>query len=240
MVNFWRVVNNVIVKADVIVEVIDARFPDMSRNKEIEDKIKKSGKKLVVALNKIDLCSGQIDASGDSVAISAKNRIGTSKLKRKILAAGAKKDERIVVGIVGYPNTGKSSVINAISGKSKAKTSFKSGFTRGLQHINAGPRLILLDTPGVIPFKEKDELLQTIIAAKDPSMLKTPDLIAAELIKSFKGKFEKFYGVNESADPYETLEKIGIAKNVLIKGGEPDIDSVSRRIIMEWQKGKIR
>lgn len=237
MVNFWRVVNEVIRKADVILEVIDARFPELSRNPELEEKIRKSGKKIIIVLNKSDLAKS-LKMPENSVLVSARNKLGTSLLKRKILSVA--RQDKITVGVVGYPNTGKSSVINALSGKAKTSTSSQSGYTRGLQFVNAGSRISLIDTPGVIPFGNKDEVLQAIIGAKDPSNIKDPDLIAAKLIEALDGKAERFYGVDMALDSYEKIEKIAEKKNILVKGGTPNIDAMSRRIIMDWQRGVIK
>ena len=149
------------------------------------------------------------------------------------------RQENIVVGVVGYPNTGKSSVINAIAGRKKARTSPTSGFTRGIQKIKAGGRLILLDTPGVIPIDDQDAVRHALIGSKNPQNISDPDVVAIELIKAVKGKVEKHYGVETNNDPEIVLEKIAMKMNRLKKGGIPDVDAVSRTIIMDWQRGRI-
>ena len=60
-------------------------------------------------------------------------------------------EEKFKVGVLGYPNTGKSSIINALKGRASAPTSPVSGYTKGMQWIRASKRMYLLDPPGVFP-----------------------------------------------------------------------------------------
>jgi len=239
--SYWNIVNKVIKESDVVLEVLDARLIDETRNKEIEEKIRDQGKKLIHVVNKIDLVDKKdinLKTLTNPIFISSKERLGTTILKNKILSVGGKK--QIIVGVLGYPNTGKSSVINAVAGAKKARTSSTSGFTRGIQKIKASKRIILLDTPGVFPFEEKDVVKHALIGSKNAQDIKDPDLVAIELMKILKGKVEKHYKVEVSNDYERTLEKIALKMNRLRKGGVPDVESISRTIIMDWQRGKIR
>jgi hypothetical protein len=240
---FWDIVNKVINESDVVLEVLDARLIDETRNKEIEEKIERANKKLIQVVNKIDLVDidsikEKLKELTNPVFIASKEKLGTTILKNKILEVGRK--EKVIVGVVGYPNTGKSSVINALAGGRKALTSPTAGFTRGIQKIKASERIILLDTPGVFPFEEKDEIKLALIGSKNPQEIKDPDLVSIELIKSQNGRIERHYGVETNKDPEQTLEAIAKKTNMLKKGGIPDIDRAARMIIMDWQRGKIK
>ncbi len=238
---FWKIVNEVIKESDVVLEVLDARLISETRNKEIEEKIKNQNKKLIHVVNKIDLVDKNdinLKDLTNPVFISSKERLGTTILKNKIMEIGKK--DKIIVGVLGYPNTGKSSVINAIAGRKSARTSPSSGFTKGIQKIRAGERIFLLDTPGVLPFEEKDEVKHTLIGSKNVQDIKEPDLIAVELMKILKGRIEKHYGVEVSSDYEKTLEKIAEKMHKFKKGGVLDTDNTARMIIIDWQRGKIR
>ncbi|MFP4403256.1 MAG: GTPase [Candidatus Woesearchaeota archaeon] len=247
MVNFWKIVNSVIEESDLILEVVDSRMPKFSRNEEIEKKIEKQNKKLIIVLNKCDLVEkDDLDKMKkklkNSVFVSTKKMLGTTILKKKILSLGAK--EKIVVGVVGFPNTGKSSIINAIAGKNKAKASSYAGFTKGIQKIRASSRIMLLDTPGVIPFKENDESRETIIAAKNPAQLDDPEYIALEIIKltdekSILKTYNIEYNFTDEIDD-DILEKIAIKKNLLKKGGLANTKDASIIVIKDWQTGKLK
>ena len=240
---FWLIVNVVIKESDVVLEILDARFIDETRNIEIEEKIEQQGKKLIHVVNKIDLIDKEtikekLKELSNPVFVASKERLGITILRDKILQLGQR--ENIVVGVVGYPNTGKSSVINALAGGRKAKTSSISGFTRAIQKIKASNRIMLLDTPGVYPFEEKDEIKHVLIGAKNPEQIKEPDLAAMSLIKALNGRVEKHYGVDVDEDYEVTLENIAKKMHKFRKGGIPDVDTASKMIIKDWQTGKIR
>jgi len=240
---FWNIVNEVIYNSDVVLEVLDARLIDDTRNVDIENEIKQLNKKLIHVVNKIDLVDietikEKLKELTNPVFISSIQRLGTTILKQKILQIGKK--DKIVVGVVGYPNTGKSSVINILSGRKKARTSSTSGTTRGIQKIRSSGRLMFLDTPGVIPFEENDVVKHALIGSINVQSLKEPDLIAMHLIEKLNGKVEQHYKVERGSNSEETLERIALKINRLKKGGIPDIMSTAKTIIMDWQRGRIK
>lgn len=241
--HYWGMVDDVINQSDVVLEVLDARLIDETRNNEIEERIEMADKKLIHVVNKIDLIDKdtikeRLKELSNPVFVSSKERLGTTILRHKILEIGGK--DIIVVGVVGYPNTGKSSVINALAGSNKARASPTSGFTRGIQKVKAGHRIILLDTPGVIPIDDQDVVRHALIGSKNAQSIKEPDLVAMDLIKALKGRVEKHYGVKPNDDPELALENIAKKMNRLKKGGIPDIDNISKTIIMDWQRGRIK
>ncbi len=241
--NFWKAVNDVIKEADILVEVLDARFVEETRNKEIEDKVKKAGKVLIYVINKCDLVEKtQMDKWKQklkpSVFISAKEHMGTSYLRTAIMKNAP--SGTFKVGILGYPNTGKSSVINSLKGKSSAKTSPISGYTKGMQMIKVSKRMYLLDTPGVFPYKEKDEAKHAMIASKTFQDVKDPEGAAMKLIEEKKEVIAQHYGIPEDEDPWEMLEALAMKLNRKKKGGEPDTYTTARLLLQDWQKGKVK
>jgi len=234
---FWHVVNEVIKKSDIILEVLDARFVELSRNREIEDKCE--GKRFIFVINKCDLVpKGELikwkKKLKPVVFVSATKRFGTTMLKRKIVELARKKN--VTVGVMGYPNTGKSSVINAICGKKKASTSPASGHTKGKQLLRMTKGVFLLDTPGVFPYKEKGSEL-AFIGADDFTKIKDPDMVVLELLEIHGERIKKFYGVK--GDGEEVIEKIAKKFHKLKKKGELDIIETSKMILKDWQRGKI-
>ena len=248
MANYWKIVNRVIYNADVLLLLLDSRMVNETRNPEIEEKIKKAGKTVIYVITKCDLVDKKFVEKykrilRPSVFVSAKDHLGTSILREKMIIEGKRSvpdKKKITVGVLGYPNVGKSSLINALKGRRAASTSILSGHTRGVQKIKADNRIILLDTPGVIPNRENDANKHAFIGTIDYTKAKNPDLNVIELMVHFPGKIESFYGVEESEDKEETLEKIAIKKKVLKKGNNPDIENMSRRILRDWQKGTIK
>ena len=293
MQSYRSLVKEVIKKADVLLEVVDARFPDETRNSDIEREIARLNKPLIIVINKCDLVSkeklektkARFSKIAPTIFISSKDRSGTTMLRHQILAsarknsAGApkrkdsdkssdkgthitdfneesltgkkpdgknpKKDKsEILVGTLGYPNVGKSSVINGVTGRHRASTSTVSGHTKGVQNVDAGSKIMFIDTPGVIPFDEKDEYLQGLLGVKDVTHLKDQIGVALKILEKMltenKTALESFYNIAlEDETSYEALEKIGIQCNFLQKKGEVDEGRTATRIINDWQNGQL-
>tara|TARA_Y100000310_G_C20692961_1_gene823567 strand:+ start:2232 stop:2969 length:738 start_codon:yes stop_codon:yes gene_type:complete len=245
MANFWRIVNKVISDADIVLQVIDARFLNETRNLEIEDKVADKGKVLITVVNKSDLVNKEqlekhLRKAVRVVFVSSKDHHGFGILRERIQIEAKKLGwDRPRVGVLGYPNVGKSSVINALKGRASAKTSSESGYTKALQNVRAG-NIILIDAPGVIPYEEKDKLKMAKVGSIDYGKIKEPDVIVMDIIAEQKGKIEAYFDVPVRRDKEETLEQIALKKKLVVKGGEPDIDRVSRMILKLWQTGKIR
>jgi len=242
MARFWKVANDIIKNSDIILEVLDSRNITNSRNKEIEDKIKFEKKFLVFVVNKCDLVDRRIleketNQLKNSIFVSSTKYHGFKMLKERIIILGKKLDKVPTVGVVGYPNVGKSSIINALKGKHSAKTSSESGYTKGVQMIST-KKFLLMDTPGVISYREKDENKLGSIGAIDFSKVKDPEEVALELITNNLKLLQRFYKIKK--DDEEFLEELALSKNLLIKGGTPDTKRSARKILQDWQKGNIK
>lgn len=249
---YWGIVKDIIRKADVVVCVLDARMPDLSRNEDVEKIVINSKKKLFLAFNKVDLVSKQRleflrKRYQHAFFVSGSKNIGIGKLRTAILIAAKRAGiEKPKLGVVGYPNVGKSAVINALAHSAKALVSATAGTTRGVQIINAR-NIQVLDSPGVFPY-EDDEIKLGILAARSPEQLRNPELVACEIIKIIlqndKRVLESFYGVKleEEADwdAYEIMLQIGQERKMLLKGGITDEHRIAMQIIRDWQTGKIR
>lgn len=246
--SFWEIVNRVIEKSDIILEILDARLPEETRNREIEEKARKLGRSLIYVINKSDLIEKKTAEDiksklKPSVFVSSIKHHGTTILLHEIIKQAKTKypeKEKIIVGIVGYPNVGKSSVINALKGRSSAPSSSRSGYTKHEQLIKVTNKIYLIDTPGVFPFLEKDEFKHVLTASVDPSKLKDPEAAALMIIQELAGKVEEFYDVGRCEDAEETLELIAMKKNKLKKGNKPDTKAMAKIIINDWQKGNIK
>jgi ribosome biogenesis GTPase A len=242
MPSYWRHVNKVLDEAQIIIEVLDARQVNETRNIEIETKIRHKKKILLYVITKCDLVDikqlrSKIKQLRPAVFISAKDHLGTTILKKKILQLS--KGKSTIVGAVGYPNVGKSSLINALSGKGAAKTSSQSGYTKGMQKVKVDNKILILDTPGVFPHKEKDAEKHAKIGAIDYSTIKDPELAALRLIEQEKELIKQYYDVKDD-DPEKILEAVGKLRKRLQKGGVIDLESAARLVLKDWQTGKIK
>ena len=246
MPQFWKVVNDVIKDADVLLLLLDARLIYETMNAEIENKVRKAGKPLIYVITKSDLADKNVIEKWKRqikpcVFVSAKEYHGLKMLRNRILIEGKRNlVDKVTVGVLGYPNVGKSSLINSMRGRKSAPTSILSGYTKGLQKIKSDNKITFLDTPGVIPYQEKDEVKHSLIGTIDFTKTREPDMIVMELMGKFPGKIEAFYDVAQDEDPELTIEHISMKNNVLKKGGKLDIMRMSRMILKDWQKGVIK
>jgi ribosome biogenesis GTPase A len=253
MASYKALVKDVIKKADVLLEVIDARFPDETRNNEVEREIIRLNKPFIIVINKSDLVSKEklektklrLSKTAPVIFVSSKERSGMTMLRYQILESASMKGRNILVGTLGYPNVGKSSVINNVTGRHRASTSPISGHTKGVQHVDAGSRIMFIDTPGVIPCDENDEYLQGLLGIKDTTHLKDKIGVALKIIEKMlaenKATLESFYHIIiENETSYDVLELIGKQCNFLQKKGEVDETRTATRIINDWQNGLLR
>lgn len=241
MATFNSLVDKVIKEADILLLVADARNVRGSINRELEARIIKQGKRYLHVINKADLITKKEQQSislANSIQISATQHWSTLRLLRKIreLSGG----NQVIVGVVGYPNTGKSTLINSLKGRHSAPTSPRSGYTRSLRKVRVNETVMMIDTPGVIPFSRKGDIGLVKIGVMNPEKLRDPEGTAAKLIASMEGRIEEYFGVPSGDDPFALLEKIALKKNILKKGGIPDTVRMARQLVTLVQRGVIR
>ncbi len=237
-------------QSQIILEVLDARFVEETRNKEMEREIMEKNNKIIYVINKSDLNPEPGNLPSPSVSVSCKNRKGIKNLRTmiKILASKIPKNKegKVIVGVIGYPNTGKSSLINLLIGRGSAGTGADAGFTKGIQKLRLSGEITLLDSPGVIPQKEYSSSDTKIISrntklgARSHSQIKNPEQAVDELAREFPGMLEEHYKINADNDSEILLETLGRRKNFLLKKGKIDTDKTARLILKDWQEGKIR
>ena len=224
----------VLSQSDVILEVLDARFPDLTRIRGIERYVKGKGKGLIFVLNKVDLVPRDyaedwkklLSREAPTVFVSTKRRWGTGILRRTIKGMTSKRP--LYVGVVGYPNVGKSSLINVLIGRGSAGVSPRPGFTRGEQILKLAKDIYLIDTPGVVD--TKDETILLLVGGYDPSRARNPELAAHILLTNL-------HSMGEIED--SSLEDYARRKGFLLRGGEPDVRRAAIDLLRRFQRGEI-
>lgn len=246
---FWPVTKKVVKESDILLLIADVRMPESSRNRELERVVKFHGKRIIYVFNKIDIVSLKYlnfvkERYPDAFFVSGVKNIGINELKRSILILAKRmkiKDPR--VGVVGYPNTGKSAVINAIAKRARTKVSAKAGTTKGIQWVKVGD-LLVIDSPGVVPFRD-NELMLGVMGAKNIEKVRNVERIAYEILKMLtvydKKVIEDCYGLTIGGkDQGEILEEIGRKKNFLLKGGIVDERRAALLVVKDWHRGKLK
>ena len=239
---FWEAVKD----ADVVLEVLDPRDPEAFRMKEVEKKLEEMGKKIILVINKADLVPKEVleawkktlSKEYPTIYISARYRLGTGKLRKLIYKVAGKKDE-ISIAVVGFPNVGKSTIINILKGSHSAPTGALPGVTKALQRIRRG-RLVILDTPGVFLIEDTSSLVYK--GALRVENLDDPVFHATELIEKLKeidkDVLKRTYGFDYE-DPMKFLEEFAKRRGKLMKGGQPNIKEAAKIVLRDWQNGKI-
>ncbi|MBS3092042.1 50S ribosome-binding GTPase [Candidatus Pacearchaeota archaeon] len=248
---YWNVIKDIIHNSDIILEILDARMPELSRNEEIETLTKESGKQLILILNKADLVSKkQLAINYEKLRdkfpcfiISTKDKIGTKRLREWLIANGKNK-ERFKIGVLGYPNTGKSSIINSLSLAKKAPVSSKAGTTHGQHWIKSVANLEIVDSPGVVPLKQEDEARLALIGSKNPEKIHNLDIVLWKIFELFDDKeiIKKLYSIEEleSNKVEDIIEAICKKRGFIKKQGLIDETRLAMQVIRDWQQGKLR
>jgi hypothetical protein len=230
----------IIKESDAIVEVVDARDVEGTRNQAIEKLAR--GKRLIIAINKSDLITTkpELKTRLDYLFLSSKKKYGKNKLL-DLITKNTRKDQ-LKVGILGYPDVGKSSLINYLVGRKAVKIGPTPGVTKGKQYIRINERLLLIDSPGVYPRKEGRTSL-VMKSAVDVDKVDNPEEIAIRIIKQFiakkEKKFFKYFDISVTDDPEYALKQIAKRRRLLLKDGELNIYEASKILIREYQKGNI-
>ena len=247
---------------DLIIELVDARVPLSSRNPDIDELGKNKAR--MILLNKADLAEDRMNdewvryfkEKGYSVVkVNSKKGGGIKSIQSVIQEACREKTERdrkrgilnrpVRAMVVGIPNVGKSTFINALAGKACAKTGNKPGVTKGKQWIRLNKNVELLDTPGILWPKFEDQevgLRLAFIGSIKDEILQTEEL-AAELVKflvqEYPGILEEKYRIEPSDDVYEYLKNIAESRHCLVRGSELDTEKAAAVMLDDFRNGRL-
>lgn len=248
---------------DLCIELVDARTPLASRNPDIDELGK--NKSRMILLNKSDLADIECNRKWMEyfknkgyfvVEINSRNGVGMKEINRTVQEACKEKIERdrrrgilnrpVRAMVVGIPNVGKSTFINAFAGKACTKTGNKPGVTKGKQWIRLNKSLELLDTPGILWPKFEDQrtgLLLALIGSINDEVLQMEEL-AIELLGILKEYYpellEQRYDIADvNAEALEILKEIAAFRKCFLKGEELDYRKAANLIMDDFRSGRI-
>lgn len=251
---------------DLIIELVDARVPYSSRNPDIDDLGR--GKARLILLNKSDLADERANEQWISyfsrqnilaVKVNCRSGAGLKQINGAVLEACREKIERdrkrgiknrpVRAMVVGIPNVGKSTFINAFAGKACTKTGNKPGVTKGNQWIRLNPSLELLDTPGILWPKFSDQEIGrklAFIGSINDEILNKEELSLALIAflqihypYALPGRYSFNNEEIKNLPPIEVLEQIARVRGCLGKGGQFDYVKAANVLFDDYRSGKL-
>jgi len=250
----WGELYKVIDSSDVIIQVLDARDPMGTRSQTIEDYIKKekTHKHLIFILNKVDLiptwCTQKwvalLSQEHPTIAFHAsmQHPFGKSTFINLLRQLGKlhEGNKQISVGFIGYPNTGKSSIINALRSKKVCNVAPIAGETKVWQYITLMKKIYLIDCPGVVPAGRETDTEKVLRGIVRVEHLEQPDdYIQAVLDRTKKKYVQRTYKIKEWDGHIDFLEKMCKRTGKLGKGGEPDVKASAKIVLNDFMRGKL-
>lgn len=248
---------------DLVFEVIDARIPKSSKNKDIDAIIKNKPKILI--MTKLDLCDQQKTNKWISyyenngyrvIAVDLINNINLKQIYHEVdiqlQQLNKKRNEKglkprkIRALILGIPNVGKSTLINRLVGKKATNVGNKPGITKKLEWIRINEKLELLDTPGILwPKLDNDNdnialnlAAMTAIKEEVLDFEEVSVYIIKKMLKEYPNNIKERYNLAKDDDISKILEKIG-KKIGAIKNKEIDCERVYSTIIKDLREGLL-
>jgi len=251
----WGELYKVLDCSDVVVQVLDARDPLGTRSPHVEKYLREHAKHkhLVFVLNKCDLVPtwvtrrwvAALSCEYPTLAFHASITHPFGKgaliaLLRQFARLHSDK-KSISVGFIGYPNVGKSSIINALRSKKVCKVAPIPGETKVWQYVTLMKRVFLIDCPGIVypnpSDSEADIVLKGVVRAEK---LEAPQDCIPDILRRIKPEHMAVtYGVAKWTDSVDFLTQLATRNGRLLRGGEPDLVLTSRAIIFDWQRGKL-
>ena len=246
---------------DVVYELLDARIPYSSKNKDIDELVKNKPKILI--MTKTDLCDLEItkkwqqyyENMGYKVILT--DLINNKNIKQIIEVTSSLSDnmnkKRLSLGmkprktrvlILGVPNVGKSTLINRLVGKKAAPTGDKPGITKKLNWIRINDKLELLDTPGILEPKLENKEVALNLAALTSIKEEVLDLeqvalhIIDKMLNLYPSALKTRYNLTNTNTPLIILNQIAKQKGA-IKNGEVDYEKVYKIILRDLKEGYL-
>lgn len=258
-----RLINENLKLVDMVIELLDARIPNSSTNPDFHSLYQ--NKIRVVVLNKSDYADPEKTKLWKNyyenqditvLTINSLNKKDIQQLKKALFALADEKQREIKqrrginktirAMVVGIPNVGKSTLINAISGSSKAKTGDRPGVTKSKQWVKVTSYFELLDTPGLLWPKLDDE--KTGLHLAYTGSIKEEIMHLDEIVFRFLEEMAKLYPKQlterykiEDMDKkgHELLADIAVNRGWLQSGGVPDLSRAAKQVLDEYQAGTI-
>ena len=246
---------------DMVIEVIDARIPEASKNPMLNQIIKQRQKPHLKVLNKSDIADSKVteqwlqffnaEKNTSALAISSKSKKDKNKIKEaalKLVPHRGTSIKPLRAMIIGVPNVGKSTLINMLSERKIAKTGDVPAVTQMQQRILVADDFIITDTPGMMWPKIEDEVQGYYLAASNTIGINAYDEIETALFlldnlkENYKQALQDRYQLKNIECEKKSeilLEVIALNKKLLSKGNQVDLLKAAITLIQDYRHQKL-
>ncbi len=246
---------------DVVIEVLDARLPAASANPMIEALRRARQRACLKLLNKADLADPEAtrewlqflnrEPGVKAVALSARKPAEVARIPALCQALAPHRDDNtkpLRMMIMGIPNVGKSTLMNALVKRRIAAVGDEPAVTKSQQRVVLGPRLVLVDTPGLMwPKIEHDADGYMLAASHAIGRNAVPEeevavFLAGILLARYPGLLAARYGFALAGlDAPGVLEAVARRRGCLLKGrgGEPDLERAALLLLQDYRDGAL-
>ncbi|NXR76956.1 GNL3 protein, partial [Pycnonotus jocosus] len=168
---------------------------------------------------------------------------GSKCLLKLLQEFGKTQDKAIQVGVVGFPNVGKSSVINSLKGKRACNVGLARGVTKSMQAVHLDKQTKMLDSPSIIadPSNSAQALaLRGIINPEGSDSAAVLEGVKAIINHCSKQQVMMHYNIPDFRDPEDFLSLLAQKRGMLKKGGVPDIENMAKLVLCDWTGARIK
>ncbi|NXN78330.1 GNL3 protein, partial [Bombycilla garrulus] len=168
---------------------------------------------------------------------------GSKCLLKLLQEYGKTQDKAIQVGVVGFPNVGKSSIINSLKGKRACNVGLARGVTKSMQAVHLDKQTKMLDSPSIIADPSNNALalaLRSIIDPEGSDSAEVLEGVNAIINHCSKQQVMMHYNIPDFRDPEEFLSLLAQKRGMLKKGGVPDIENMAKLVLCDWTGAKIK
>jgi len=245
-------------KVDVVIEILDARLPGASSNPLIERLRLHRQRPCLKVLNKSDLADPDAtaawvrhfgrDKAVKAVALSCKKPAEVARIPALAAALAPHRDggvKELRMMVMGVPNVGKSTFVNALLKRKVAKTGDEPAVTRHQSRFDLGNDMVLIDTPGLMwSIKHADDglMLAASHAIGENAFIseEVAAFLAEILLKRYPGFIEKRYEVKTNTlDGPGLVEAIARKRGYLLKGNRVDYEKAGNALVFDYRTGAL-
>ncbi|XP_009458920.1 PREDICTED: guanine nucleotide-binding protein-like 3 [Nipponia nippon] len=167
---------------------------------------------------------------------------GSKCLLKLLQEHGKTQNKAIQVGVVGFPNVGKSSIINSLKGVRACNVGLTRGVTKSMQIVHIDKQTKMLDSPSIIADRSNSALalaLRSIIDTEESGSADVLEGIDAILNHCSKQQVMMHYSIPDFRNTEEFLTLLAQKRGMLKKGGVPDLENIAKLLLCDWTGAKI-